>query len=273
MSNLNLNKGLITETINRNDIIDAINNRKVVYIYYSGVEGKSNDGHGVITKGYRTIEPYLLGVTYAGNLVVRAWQQNGASDSNKGLNRIPRPDHDILAGWRLFYIDGITSFLLTGKHFSTKKNKIRPNYNPDDKQMKEIILAIDPDQPETEISGIDSLKDSDKYIDKISKFNTQTKKFKDFYDNKKNKNQIFKKKVNDFYELVTKHRKKSPREYFLAYKGDNIVAVTKKTADKLDKKEIIGNLKDLFNKYNPSNRPTKSFFNQQREIFRKSLEK
>jgi len=273
MEKINENKGLITESINRDDLIDAINKRKVVYIYYSGVEGKSNDGEGVITKGYRTIEPYLLGITHAGNFVVRAWQQSGASDSNKGLNRIPRPDHDILPGWRLFYVDGITSFLLTGKHFSTNKNKIRPNYNPNDEQMKEIILAIDPDQPETEISGVDSLKKSDKFSDKLSKFDTQTKKFKDFYDDKKNKNQILKKKINDFYELVTKHRKKSPREYFLVYKGDNIVAVTKKTADKLDKKEIIGNLKDLFIKYNPSNRPTKSFFNQQRELFRKSLEK
>src|SRR5690606_13173948 len=134
MEKINENKGLITETINRDDLIDAINNRKVVYIYYSGVEGKSNDGEGVITKGYRTIEPYLLGITHAGNLVVRAWQQSGASDSNKGLNRVPRPDHDILPGWRLFYVDGITSLLLTGKHFSTNKNKIRPNYNPNDEQ-------------------------------------------------------------------------------------------------------------------------------------------
>ena len=87
---------------------------------------------------------------------------------------MPRPDHDILPDGDYFMLMVLLSLLLTGKHFSTTKNKIRPNYNPNDEQMKEIILAIDPEQPETEFSGINSLK-ADKYTNKISKFNTQTK--------------------------------------------------------------------------------------------------
>lgn len=267
-------KILLNEVVNRDDLIDAIRNRKIVYIYYSGIEGKSNEGEGVIKPGYRTIEPYLLGITKAGNFVVRAWQQSGASDSNRGLNRTPRPDHDILPGWRLFYVDGITSFLLTGKRFSTAKNKIRPNYNPNDKQMKEIIYAIDPEQGDINTDGLDSVKDTDKYEDKLSSFDPQTKKFRKFYNDKSNKQKIFKKKVNDFYELVTKHRKKSPRDYFLVYNDEgNILAVTEKRKEKYDDDQIIGNLKDLFVTYNDFKRPTKTFFDRQREKFVKDLYK
>lgn len=267
-------KKLLTEVVNRKDLIDAIKNRKVIYIYYAGHDDKSNNGRGVVTKGFRTIEPYLIGVTKPGNLVLRAWQQNGASDSNKGINRTPRPDHDILPGWRLFYVDGITSMLLTGKKFSTAKNKIRPKYNPDDKQMKEIIYAIDPEVGDIEVDGLGSIEDSDEYIDKMKVFDKQAKKFKNFYDDKKNRQKLFKKKINDFYELITKHRKKSPRDYYLVYNDNgNIVAVTEKRKNKYKDENVIGNLKDLFVKYNKFNRPTKAFFDRQREMFKKSLNK
>ncbi len=264
------NKILLTEVVNRNDLIDTIKDRKVIYIYYAGVEGKSADGAGVTLKGYRTIEPFLIGKSKAGNLVLRAWQQNGASDSHRGITRKPRPDHDILPGWRLFYVDGITSMLITGKHFK----KIRPNYNPDDKEMSDIIYAIDPDESNINVDGLSSIKEPDKYSDKLSQFDKQSKKFKNFYDDKKNKKQIFKKKINDFYELVTKHRKKSPKDYYLVYnENGNIVAVTEKSKNKYDNDNVIGNLKELFVKYNDFKRPTKAFFDKQRELFKKSLEK
>lgn len=269
-----INKPIITESINQYDLIDAIQNRKVIYIYYAGVDGKSNNGEGVVTKGYRTIEPYLLGVTTSGNLALRAWQQNGASDSNKGINRITRPDHDKLAGWRLFYVDGIRSFLLTGKKFSTKKGKLRPNYNPEDKQMDKIIIAIQPDDNVNNLDGIKSITTPDKYYDELSTFDNQSKKFKDFYSDKSNKQKILKKTVNDFYELVVKHRKKSPKEYFLVRKDDDsIVAINKNNINKIEKSKIIGNLKDLFIKYNKSDRPTKTFFDQQRKLFLNNFNK
>lgn len=268
-----MNKNIINESVNRYDLIDAIKNRKVIYIYYSGIDGKSANGKGVTLKGYRTIEPYLIGITTSGNLALRAWQQNGASDAHRGITRNPpRPDHDILAGWRLFYVDGITSMLLTGKNFNPKKN-LRPNYNSEDEQMKEIIYAINVDDSDLEVDGIDSIKQNDKISGEISTFDTQSKKFRDFYDDKKNKRELLKKTVNDFYELVVKHRKKSPKDYHLINKDGNIIATLSKNINKYDKKSDLGNLKDLFIKFNRNERPSKAFFDRQRELFRKSLEK
>ena len=75
---------VLNEHVNRYDIIDAIKNRDIIKIYYQG--------DNTVDRGYRTIEPHVLGRTItqtkseksesnAGNMVVRAWQQAGASDT------------------------------------------------------------------------------------------------------------------------------------------------------------------------------------------------
>lgn len=250
-------------SVSKDDIIDAIKNRKVVYIYYDGTD-ESNYGEGTITKGYRTIEPYVIGMSTANNVVVRAWQQNGASDSfKKLLRREYRDDHDRLGGWRLFYLDGIKSLLLTGKKYSTAKGKIRPHYNPDDKQMTDIYQAVDPDDVNVINSkGLDSISDDDGLEVKGSTF-------KDAY----NDVHKLKKSVFDFYEMITKHRKKSPREYFLVRNdGGGLIAVRETSLKNFDDKMVVGNLKELFMKYSGNQKPTKTFFNNQRELFLKNIE-
>lgn len=125
----------LNEWVSRDTVADAIKNKDVVFIYYSGDE--------TINRGYRTIEPFVLGVSTAGNLVVRAYQQAGATDSG---NPAQRPNDEI-PGWRLFRLDGITSMSRTLRRFENP----RPKYNPQDKQMTQIILAAnfkEPDLPQ-----------------------------------------------------------------------------------------------------------------------------
>jgi hypothetical protein len=64
-----------------------IKNKIVVTIYYDGDEPGG--------KGYRTIEPVCVGYSKAGNLVLRAWDIEGASHTNT-TGEQPLP------GWRLF---------------------------------------------------------------------------------------------------------------------------------------------------------------------------
>jgi len=122
----------LDEFVSRNTVADAIQNKDVVFIYYSGDE--------TINRGYRTIEPFLLGVSTAGNVVLRAWQQAGATDTGNA----PQRPNDEIPGWRLFRLDGITSMAKTLRKFEAN----RPKYNPQDKQMTQIIVAVQPKSSE-----------------------------------------------------------------------------------------------------------------------------
>lgn len=113
---------LITEQATRENIIDAIKNRKRVIIYYDG------DEPGGL--GLREIEPVCLGYSKANNLVVRAWDMEGAS--HRGYTG-ERP----LPSWRLFRLDKIMSFKPTGEYF----DEPRPNYNFEgDDTMVDVII-------------------------------------------------------------------------------------------------------------------------------------
>lgn len=262
---INNTRFLLREFLDKNDIIEAIQNQSVIYIYYNGIDG-------VITKGYRTIEPYCFGVSTAGNVVVRAWQQAGASDSNKGLKRPKRPGHDDIPGWRLFYFDGITSIMPTGKIFSSEQGKIRPNYNPNDKQMKEIFIAVEPmKRDDLVLKNQDNIGKSSSTEKEVSSFQNQADKFKGDIGYRTNKEAVEKKNIIDLYELVTKHKKKSPSKYYVINKDGKYYAVSEVGLNKFKDAENLGNLKDLFYKFSNVTKPSTAFFNQQRELFKKSL--
>lgn len=134
----------LNEFVSRNTVADAIQNKDIVFIYYSGDE--------TINRGYRTIEPYVLGTSTAGNIVLRAWQQNGATDTGNA----PTRPNDNIPGWRLFRLDGITSMAKTLRKFETDPTYMsshRPNYNPQDKQMTQIIMAVQPTANQLQPTG------------------------------------------------------------------------------------------------------------------------
>lgn len=115
-------KGLICEIASIDTVINAIKNKQKCIIYYDGDEPGG--------RGLRQIEPVCLGVSKAGNKVIRAWDEEGASHTGY-LRTQPLP------GWRLFRLDKILSCKPTGENFT----QARPNFNANgDKSMKSIII-------------------------------------------------------------------------------------------------------------------------------------
>ena len=118
----NVLKNIILES-NDSYIINSIKNRNLVTVYYNG-----DDNGG---KGLRVIEPYCLGVSKAGNKVLRAWEVEGASHTS-ATGEQPLP------GWRLFRLDRMGNYSLDPReNFNTPK----PQYNPNDKGMKSIMIC------------------------------------------------------------------------------------------------------------------------------------
>lgn len=128
MKLLNTLQHLINEAVSMDTVQDSIKNKKVMVIYY---KGKKNGG-----EGYRTIEPVCLGYSKKGNLVLRAWEREGASWSEKF-------EGNIIPGWRLFRLDKIFTYRPTMDNFT----EVRPNYNPSgDKSMVSTIINARFDQ-------------------------------------------------------------------------------------------------------------------------------
>ena len=115
-------KGLICELASIDDVVDCIKNKKKCVIYYDGDEPGG--------RGLRDIELVCLGVSKAGNKVVRAWDNEGSSHTAyKGEQPLP--------GWRLFRLDKILSLKPTGENFT----EMKPGYNINgDKSMVSVII-------------------------------------------------------------------------------------------------------------------------------------
>ena len=115
-------KGIINEIASLDSIINAVKNRQRVIIYYDGDEPGG--------RGIREIEPVCIGVSKAGNKVLRAWDNEGSSHTAY-IGDQPLP------GWRLFRLDKILSNKPTGEVY----NEIRPGYNLNgDKSMVSVII-------------------------------------------------------------------------------------------------------------------------------------
>ena len=113
---------LILEVASKDQIFDAIKNRKVCVIYYNG------DEPGGL--GLRVIEPVAFGLSKKGNSVLRAWDKEGSSH-RAYLGKKPLPS------WRFFRVDKIQFKRPTQETFETA----RPNYNPNgDKSMERVFI-------------------------------------------------------------------------------------------------------------------------------------
>lgn len=122
MELLNSLKDIINEQVAINAVHDSIRNKDVIILYYDGDEPGG--------RGLRKIEPVCLGRSKSDNLVLRAWDIEGASHRDY-IGEKPLP------GWRLFRVDKIKTYKKTGEKFNTP----RENYNFNgDKTMKSIII-------------------------------------------------------------------------------------------------------------------------------------
>ena len=96
----------------REIFIRAIRERRILRVVYP--------------PGERLIEPYAIGFTTKGHIVVRAWQREGVSASGDE------------AGLKLMRLDRFTEAEATAIHFFGP----RPEFEPDDKAMKGGIIAV-----------------------------------------------------------------------------------------------------------------------------------
>lgn len=256
-------KLLLKEEVSDNMIVDAIHNRKIIYIYYAG--------DNTNRQGYRTIRPMVYGVSTAGNRVIRAWQEAGASDSavEKG-NKYADAKGRLKPGWRLFRVDSITSFLPTGKHFSNNDDKIPPKYDPNDDQMKQIIASVKPAiNTKFKIKGLGKPEEPVVTQTKVPKapqsvFANQAQKFKYFSDAAKKTREATKDEIENLYQISKKIRKKAPSQ-MLVVQDENGDMVIKDIAikDKLPPDSIVGNLDDLYQKLVASEKPVDTTFRDQ----------
>lgn len=126
-------QSLITETVSFDDLQKAIANLDVIVITYDGDEPGG--------KGYRTVYPVCLGRSLKGNLVLRAYEPEGASHSVTIGKKV-------LPGWRMFRVDKTFTFRRTGEKFST----LPTNYNPNgDKLMSMVYINAKLPTPGQEI--------------------------------------------------------------------------------------------------------------------------
>lgn len=115
-------KNLILEIASIDSVIKAIKHKQKIIIYYDGDEPGG--------RGLREIEPVCFGYSKAGNPIVRAWDDKGASHTHYKRKQ-PLP------GWRIFRVDKILSFKPTGEPFIVP----RPGYNPNgDRSMTSVII-------------------------------------------------------------------------------------------------------------------------------------
>jgi hypothetical protein len=245
-------RSLLKEDASTSSLTDAINKRKYIYLYYSG--------DNTIMTGYRIVKPYALGKTKNGDLVLRAWQTEGFSDGFAGILNRKRLDHEYfrnpeggkdVPGWRLFRVDKITRILPTGSRF----DDIPPNYTPNDSQMKGGVIAAVPHDikgGEVEVDGIGSVEKPS-----VVKYGGGRRR------------KVTKRDIEDLYDVVRKIKKKSTGDY-VVYRDEqgNFKVTPASNEDKIDKKDFIGNLKDLYiNMVLPSKPVDNQFFEKKkREI-------
>jgi len=231
------NLRLLTESVDQKSIVDAIEGKDVMYIYYQG--------DNTTNRGYRTIEPYVLGThKTTGNLLLRSYQQAGASDTKRtrpdkwnsgGLNK---------GGWRLFNVEGISSFMPTNEKF---KNAVtpRPNFNPNDSALNVIAAYTDEEIPQDNMKGQDSIEEPNFQSREGSVFDNQAASLKSFV-NDTNDFQ-FKKELTNLFGRVKFSRKQNPANYIVVQKPNGQLEYkTKNWEVRLDSQSIVGNLDDLF---------------------------
>lgn len=241
---------LLNESVDRNAIIDAIKGHKIVYIYYQG--------DNTVKRGYRTIEPYTLGTHKStGNLLLRAYQQAGASDTKGTAKR----ERDEIPGWRLFNVEGISSFAPVLGNKSNFKSSVTPRkgYNPNDSALN-VIATFEDDPIDTNTTkNLDSIEEPNFYSNDKSVFDKQTDAFKSFMSDS---NKFpFKKTITDLFGRVKFSRKQNPKNYIVITnnRGD-LIYKPKSWENRVDSEDIVGNLDDLFSDISGINNATKKQF-------------
>lgn len=111
----NLLEHIILEQVNRSEIENAMEKRRIVSLRYDDTEDPGG-------KGQRWVEIYAYGVSLAGNDIIRVYQVGGDTKT-------------IQPGWKTFRVDRIEGFQTLGGTFDEPKPLFNPN---NDKSMSRI---------------------------------------------------------------------------------------------------------------------------------------
>ena len=119
-------QNILNESVSPSDVVDAIKNKYQVIITYSDEKNRAPKK--------RLIEPYVYGLSKAGNSVFRAYQYEG--DTYRGIPK-----------WKLFRLDRITSWTPTDSHFNAEPRERgwnAENYNDNgDNSMTTVLTQVD----------------------------------------------------------------------------------------------------------------------------------
>jgi hypothetical protein len=176
-------------------------------------------------------------------MLLRAWQQAGASDTKRtrpdkwnsgGLNK---------GGWRLFNVEGISSFMPTNKKF--KKDVKTEKFNPNDSALNVIAAYSDEEIPQNDIKGQDSIEEPNFQSREGSAFDNQAAGLKSFGQDSNDFQ--YKKNLTDIFGRVKFSRKQNPANYIVTVnQNGQLEYKTKNWEERLDPQSVVGNLDDLF---------------------------
>lgn len=268
---------LLNEGVSQDSIADAINNHEWIYIHYN-----ANNKDGKNASGYRTVRPYVLGTSSAGNTVLRAWQDN-PKNSWHFQNRPTRPTsnpaypksvskgHDYWVdregekpGWRLFDVSKITSVYPTGKKFNDENGMpmIPPGYHEGgDDDMTSISAYV---STKTE-PDFDYKYDKDQKVDVISKTDRDKERWDSIRRGNKDSKQITANDVVKLRDIASRVQKTAHGNYLVVIddKGNFQLMLTKdKDKQNIPDQAIVGSLPYLYDSLVKQNAPADDkFFN------------
>jgi len=226
---------LITEAVGDDAIIKAINNHEYIYVYYEGDESNQ--------KGYRTIRPYVLGTSTAGNKVIRAWQERGKSASYSSAQRGAEHDYwsdndgKIKPGWRMFRLDKISSSYPTGKKFNNRDGTVMipPKYSEgSDANMSGIIAYV-------------STKTEPEFVPRTPAERPEVGRWKRFANANIEHRKITADDVVKLYDVAKRVYKKSAGKYLVVINdNDEYELIDTSQKNYIPPKAIVGNLPNLY---------------------------
>lgn len=239
------NRYLISEGVGEGDIRKYMEMHQFLYVFYSG-DGKN-------PRGWRTIRPYVLGTSKAGNLVVRVWQDRGKSVS-KDITKLRGIEHDYWhddldgvrkPGWRMFRLDKIEKLYPTGKKFVDNDGNVvfPPKYNHSgDKDMTSIIFQVsDRKEPELDV-------DTNTLKTQITP-KRQKRDWGVFQGANTNRRKITPQEIINFKNIVNNIIKKKAGNIIITINNRNeFELVDIKDIHKVPEQSIVGNLARLYDK-------------------------
>jgi len=235
--NIKYFRHLITESVGEGDIEKYLQNHEYIYIYYGGDENNK--------RGYRTIRPYVLGTSKAGNLVVRAWQDRGKSVSFSMGNRGDEHDYwtddgKTVPGWRMFRLDKIEKIYPTGKKFNNTDGSVMipPKYNEgSDANMTNIIAYVS--------TGTEPVEPPEVTSPEVAK--TKANKWDNFTNGNKNNRKINSEDVVKLRDIASRVYKEKIGSFLVVINNNNdFEIINAKNKDKVPENAVVGSLANLY---------------------------